>query len=73
MNKSRKQITANKDSKRITLSDSFETVQDSQISYWAGLKPAERFTDFYKLMSRFYDFEKPVWKSKKIVIDGCVW
>jgi hypothetical protein len=59
-----------KDSKRITFSDSFEAIQNSQIAYWTGLSPAQRFEEYYKLMHRFYDFQKPDWKSCKIVIDG---
>jgi hypothetical protein len=58
-----------KDSKKIIFSDSFETIQDSQIAYWAGLSPKERFAEFHKLMHRFYDLEKPDWKSCLIVIE----
>jgi len=58
--------------RKITCSDSLEAVQDFQIIYWAELTREQRFADFYELMSRFYSFEKPVWNSKKIVIDDYV-
>jgi len=55
--------------KKITFSNSFEEAEDSQIRYWAGLSPEQRFSDFYELMDRFYSFSKPDWKTMKIVFD----
>lgn len=56
-------------SKMISVSNSFEEAEDSQIHYWAGLSPEQRFSDFHDLMNRFYSFNKPDWKGKKIIID----
>jgi CRISPR-associated endonuclease Csn1 len=56
-------------SKKITISSSFEQDENSQLNYWAGLTPEQRFADFYELMSRFYTFVKPDWSTKKIIID----
>jgi hypothetical protein len=58
-----------KDFKIIAISDSLENTQDSQIKYWSRLSPLERFDNFRELMNRFYDFPKPDWSTKKIVID----
>ena len=56
-------------SKKITVSHSLEDAENSQLQYWAGLTPEQRFEDFYKLMARFYNFKKPDWTKMKIVID----
>ncbi|HUM65548.1 MAG TPA: hypothetical protein PLV32_06885, partial [Chitinophagaceae bacterium] len=54
--------------RKITISNSFEESENSQLSYWAGLTPEQRFADFFELMNRFYTFLKPNWKTRKIVI-----
>jgi hypothetical protein len=56
-------------SKKISFSDSFDAAEDKQIRYWAGQSPEQRFSGFYELMNRFYKFDKPDWRSKKIIID----
>jgi hypothetical protein len=56
-------------SKKITISNSYEDSENSQLNYWAGLTPQERFADFYELMNRFYKFVKPDWSTKEINID----
>jgi CRISPR-associated endonuclease Csn1 len=56
-------------SKKITVTDSFEEAEESQIRYWAGLSPEQCFCDFHELMNRFYSFNRPDWKGKKIIID----
>lgn len=56
-------------SRAITISNSFEDAENSQLNYWAGLTPEQRFADFYELMNRFYKFTKPDWSVKKITID----
>lgn len=56
-------------SKKITISSSFEEAENSQLQYWAGLTPEQRFADFYELINRFYKFNAPDWPSKKIIID----
>ncbi len=56
-------------SKKIMFSNSFEAAENSQIRYWAGLSPEQRFSDFYESMNRFYTFSEPDWASLKIVID----
>lgn len=56
-------------SKKITISDSFEDAANSQMNYWSGLTPEQRFYDFYNLMNRFYSFNKPDWSTKKIIFN----
>jgi hypothetical protein len=56
-------------SKKISFSNSFTEAEESQIRYWAGLTPEQRFADFYELMNRFYSFSNPAWSTKKITID----
>lgn len=56
-------------SKNITISNTFEESENSQLDYWAGLSPEQRFAGFYELMQRFYTFDKPVWSTKRIIID----
>ena len=56
-------------SKKITISNSFEDADEAQLRYWAKLTPEQRFEGFYELMSRFYNFTKPNWAGKKIIID----
>lgn len=56
-------------SKRITVSKSFEEASDKQRMYWAKLTPEEGFELYYELMCRFFEFKKPDWSKRKIVID----
>ncbi len=56
-------------SKNITISNSSEEAESYQIGYWSGLSPEQRFSDFFELMNRFYNFNKPDWSIKKIIID----
>ncbi len=56
-------------SKKISVSNSFEESEHSELTFWAERTPAQRFEGFYELMSRFYTFVKPNWKSKKIIVD----
>jgi len=37
--------------------------------YWAKLTPEEGFELYYELMCRFFEFKKPDWSKRKIVID----
>lgn len=63
-------LVAYSGSKKISFSNTFEEAEESQIRYWAGLSPEQRFSDFLELMIRFYSFGKPNWVGKKIIIDG---
>lgn len=56
-------------SEKVSVSNSFEESEISQIQYWARLTPEQRFADFYELMNRFYTLNKPDWTTKKINID----
>jgi CRISPR-associated endonuclease Csn1 len=56
-------------SKQIQISDQLEDSENSQLTYWAGLSPKQRFENFLELMNRFYEFSTPDWKTKKISID----
>jgi hypothetical protein len=56
-------------SKKISISNSLEESEHSELNFWANRTPAQRFEGFYELMSRFYTFVKPNWKSKKIIVD----
>lgn len=56
-------------SKKITISNSFEDAEEAQLRYWTGLTPEQRFEGFYELMNPFYNFAKPNWAGKKIIID----
>jgi len=56
-------------SKKIEISSKLDDSETSQLTYWAGLSPSQRFEDFLELMNRFYEFSTPDWKTKKISID----
>jgi CRISPR-associated endonuclease Csn1 len=56
-------------SKQIQISGQLDDSESSQLTYWAGLSPKQRFEDFLELMNRFYEFSTPDWKTKKISID----
>ncbi len=68
-NKVNELVVSYSGSKKITVSNSLEQAEDSQIQYWAGLTPEQRFAEFYELMNRFYTFKKPDWSTMKIIID----
>jgi len=55
--------------KKITIFQSPEDAENSQLDYWAKLTPEERFEKFLELMNRFYKFVKPDWSTKKIILD----
>jgi len=55
--------------KKITVFQSPEDAENSQLDYWAKLTPEERFERFLELMNRFYKFVKPDWSTKKIILD----
>ncbi|HOY30969.1 MAG TPA: HNH endonuclease domain-containing protein [Bacteroidales bacterium] len=55
--------------KKITVSQSPEDAENSQLDYWAKLTPEQRFEKFLELMNRFYKFVKPDWSTKKIILD----
>ncbi|MBX2901776.1 MAG: type II CRISPR RNA-guided endonuclease Cas9 [Cyclobacteriaceae bacterium] len=56
-------------SKKIIAGLSPDDSENTQLKYWAGLTPQQRFAGFYELMTRFYTFLKPDWSTKKITID----
>jgi len=55
--------------KKITIFQSPEDAENSQLDYWAKLTPEQRFERFLELMNRFYKFVKPDWSTKKIILD----
>jgi len=55
--------------KKITIFQSPEDAENSQLDYLAKLTPEERFERFLELMNRFYKFVKPDWSTKKIILD----
>lgn len=55
--------------KDIRISASFEDAENDRVAYAASLTPDQRMQEFFALMNRFYQFSKPDWSTKKIIID----
>lgn len=56
-------------SRKISVFSSFMEAEEAELIFWAGLSPDERLSEFFKLMGRFYTFQRPVWRGTKIVVD----
>lgn len=56
-------------SKSIRVYTSFSESEQDRFQRWAKLSPEERLSEFFSIMNRFYVFDKPVWKGKKIHVD----
>lgn len=55
--------------RRIRVYSSFVESDEEQYLHWAKLTPEESLSEFFTIMSRFYTFNKPVWKGTKIHMD----